>query len=455
MSWKKIIILLAILALLAAGILLVNRREKQKQAGEGRLVNLAADKVARIELQRGDLRLVLVKNDPFWNLELPIQARASKVAVENILDDFCNLKYDRMVEKECRDLGRYGLDKPEIELRLFEKGMTQPVAVIQLGIKNELDSSSYAKLSSANQVVLIAGYRRGYLEKEVFDFRDKKFFEFDTTQVTALGFQFQDASYQFSKKGDQWFMEKPLFSLAQESKLTDILSRAATLEAKTFKEKSSMETRKAYGFDKPLIDVTLTMKSGTKKLQLVKKNDLFYAITPEFPEICEIDKEFSEKFLKEAKEYREYKVLPFFSFEVMSIEFKGVGFSFSAQKDKEQNWRITQPATKETPDIDKINALLGEIQDLEARDFIDQPSSPAGEFPFAITLKTGSGESGPLKTIRLLLGQAKDNAVTARNPDLPYLFKVEPAILDKLPKKLADLTRTEEEKKSPAGVTLP
>ncbi len=41
MSWKKIIILLAILAVLAAGILLVNRQEKLKQAVEGRLLDLA------------------------------------------------------------------------------------------------------------------------------------------------------------------------------------------------------------------------------------------------------------------------------------------------------------------------------------------------------------------------------------------------------------------------------
>ncbi len=101
-------------------------------------------------------------------------------------------------------------------------------------MKNNLDSSSYAKLAAGGKVVSIASYKRNVLEKDLFAFRDKKFFDFDNLAVTSMSYRYEGDGFDFYKKDDRWFMDKPVFSLAQEAKVGEILSAAAMLEAKAF-----------------------------------------------------------------------------------------------------------------------------------------------------------------------------------------------------------------------------
>ncbi len=360
MSWKKIYILLAVFIGLVVVITLVNNRQKQAQAKEGKLLDIKTDAISKFIIHKSTQRLTFVKEGGVWQLSEPVQAKADKIAVENVLDDFCGLRYDKLVETDARDLKTYGLAQPEIELRLYEQDMSKPSCTIQLGMKNELDSSSYTKLSSSNQVVLIASYKRNYLEKDLFDFRDKKFFEFDTTQVSGLTFSSENKTFAFAKKDDQWFMEAPLYSAVQESKISDILSKASQLEAKAFKEKPSEEKLKAYSLDKPLLAITFKLKDKQKQLRVAKKEDKFYATTPDFPEICEIDKELVDKFGKEPGDYRERKVAVFNTFDVKEIEFKGSAWACAFKKNKEGQWELVKPASKQKPDEEKISKLLSD-----------------------------------------------------------------------------------------------
>jgi hypothetical protein len=126
MSWRRIVVLFGLLAVMGIAIFLVNRGERQKQENEGKLLSVTAANVTKLELQRGDQTFRFVRSDPVWNLELPLKAKADRVSVENILDDFCALKYEKVVEKEAKDLGRYRLDKPEFELRIYEKDPLKP-----------------------------------------------------------------------------------------------------------------------------------------------------------------------------------------------------------------------------------------------------------------------------------------------------------------------------------------
>ena len=117
MNWKKIVILALVLLVLITAISLVNRKETLKEGAEGVLLDFPAAEIEKIELRQKDMKFVFVRKEALWYLREPLAARADKVALEGILDDFCPLKYDRLVEENARDLKNYGLDKPEIELK--------------------------------------------------------------------------------------------------------------------------------------------------------------------------------------------------------------------------------------------------------------------------------------------------------------------------------------------------
>ena len=149
MNWRKILALAFFLAALAVAIAWVSRREKQRPVAGEMLLDIPADAVERIELRNANGRFVFFRRDTLWHLEEPLATRADKVALESILDNFCQLKYDRLVAEDSRDLQAFGLDDPEIELKLFAAG--RPAAAVLLGVKNGLDDSSYARLAKRQQ----------------------------------------------------------------------------------------------------------------------------------------------------------------------------------------------------------------------------------------------------------------------------------------------------------------
>jgi hypothetical protein len=438
MSWKKILALALLLAVLVIAIVYVDQRAKGRLAVEGILLDIPAASVEKIELRNLDGRFVFSRRDMQWNLLEPLAAKADKVALESILDDFCQLKYDRLVAENARDLKDFGLDKPEIELKLFTDD--KQVHAILLGVKNSLDDSSYAKLSPGGKVVSIAAYKRNDLEKGLFAFRDKKFLEIDTMAVTDLGYRLGNMVFSFAKKGEQWFLEKPVYSLVQEGKVSDILASASLLEALSFAPAADADARRGFGLEKPLLTAEFRSSSGSRKITVGKKGEKSYAWIEGTSEICEISKDFLEKFSSDAVFFREKKVARFYAFDVRELAFQKGTFNFSARKNTAGAWEFSKPGAGKKPSAEKINRLLTALADCEAREFIDGARA-LPVFTSRVTLKTEDpADPEKLSAIIMEFAAAEGETVIARNPALPYSFKVGKEILAKLPGKMDDIT---------------
>lgn len=440
MNWKKIIALLLFLLVLITAIILVDQGEKRKMAVEGILLDFPAAAVEKIELLQTDKKFVFALQDGVWRLTEPLTAKADKIALESILDNFCPLKYDRLVAEAGGDLKNFGLNKPEIELRLFAKDKTRPAHTILLGMKNNLDSSSYAKLAAGAKVVSIASYKRNNLEKDLFAFRDKRFSEFDNLAVTNMTWNYENSDFSFIKKNDQWFMDKPIFSLAQETKVSEILSAASMLEAKSFAAAVSAASRREFGLETPLLTVEFRSATGPKKIAVAKQGELYYALADGFNEVCEIEKDFLEKFNSDASSFREKKVALFYSFDIRELKFKHGTFGFEIRKGADNGWQFIKPSVGKKLNEEKINLLLTALADCEAREFVDNPKT-LPEFATRIAMKAeNSANPGQFNSIIMEFGAADGETVMARNPALAYWFKVGKEILQKLPQKMEDIT---------------
>jgi hypothetical protein len=446
MSWKKIVILGLVLLVLITAIFIVNRKEIGKEGAEGILLDFPAASVEKIELRQKDMKFVFARKGLLWYLQEPLAAKADKVVLESILDDFCPLKYDRLVEENARDLKNYGLDKPEIELKLFAKDMVAPSHTILLGMKNNLDSSSYAKLADGDKVVLLAAYKRNNLEKNLFAFRDKKILEFDSLAVASINYHYENSDFVFYKKGDQWFMDKPIFSLAQEAKVSGILSAASLLEAQAFVGAVNADSCREFNLKKPILKVEFKSASGSKKIAVGKKGDQYFAQADGFAEICEIDKDFCEKFSLDSAAFREKKIASFYAFDVRELQFQSGPFGFAIKKNIANAWELLNPPLKIKLSEEKISQLLTALADCEAREFVDNPQGTP-EFGIAIKLQVENPQNpGQLKNMEIDFASAKKDTVCVRNPSLPYWFKVDKEIMGKLPKRIADISEVTQKK---------
>ena len=79
------------------------------------------------------------------------------------------------------------------------------------------------------------------------------------------------------------------------------------------------------------------------------------------------------------------------------------------------------------------------MADCEAKEFIDGPKAPI-EFTTRIVLKTEDpAEPGKRSETVMEFSAAEGETVFARNPELPYGFRVGKEILDKLPAKIDEI----------------
>ena len=444
MNWKKILALALLLAILFVAILYVDRRAKGKLAVEGTLIDMPADSVERIELRNQAGKFVFSRRDMQWYLLEPLAAKADKVALEGILDNFCALKYDRLVAENARGLKDFGLDSPEIELKLLAKG--QPGATVLLGMKNSLDDSSYAMLAAGGKVVSIAAYKRNDLEKGLFAFRDKKFLEIDVMAVSALDYRVGGKALAFTKKNGQWLLDKPVYSMAQDARVSDILTAASTLEALSFAAAPDAAARRGFGLKQPLLSAEFRAPGSVRRITVGKKGERFYAWVEGASEICEIARDFPDKFSGDAALFREKKVANFYAFDVRELAFRRGPFSFSVRKNAAGAWEFAKPAAGKKPGADKIERLLSALADCEAKEFIDGPRPQPG-FTTRVDLKVEDpADPEKLGTVTMEFSEIVGESVIARNPALPYDFKVGREILGKLPGRIDDIAED-----APAG----
>jgi hypothetical protein len=446
-NWRKIAALSLLLAALAAAIVIVSRRERSRQGGEGILLDIPADAVERIELHRRGESFVFSRQDVLWRLDAPLAAKADRAAVESILDNFCRLRYDRLVAAKAVELKDFGLDRPEIELLLSAKG--RPLATVLLGMKNVIDGSSYAKLAGDGRVVSIAAYGRNDLEKDLFAFRDKAVLELDSAAVQALDFRRGNSALAFARKEGRWFLEKPIYSLAQESKVEEILAAAAGLQARSFAPLLNSGGLGAFGLDKPELIAEFRSPSGMRRFRVGRQGKGLYAMADGAGEACAIDPDLLDKFAADPALFRERKVAPFFAFDVSEIAFRGAGFAFTARKDAAGSWRLEPAPPGKKASREKIENLLSALAGLEAKEFIDAASVPP-PFTTRIALKTVD-PTDPEKQTPVVIEIAAGEGETAivRNPALPYWFRVDRQALPKLPAGLDDVCE------APAGRPLP
>jgi len=349
------------------------------------------------------------------------------------------LKYDRLVAENAIDLKDFGLDAPEIELKLFARDMNRAAATVLLGMKNSLDDSSYAKLASGGKVVSIAAYKRNDLEKDLFAFRDKKFLEIDTMAVTGLDYRAGGKVLAFTKKNGQWLIEKPVRSLAQDAKVNDLLSAASTLEALSFTP-AGAAARRGFGLETPLLDIEFRSAGAVRKIAVAKKDERFYAWIEGADEICEIGKDFPEKFSPDASLFREKKVARFYAFDVRELAFARGSFRFAVRKNAAGAWEFHPAVAGKKPGAEKIERLLTALADCEAREFIDGPQDlPA--FTARVSLKAEDAADPENATaITMEFSEAQGETAFARNPALAYGFKVGKEILEKLPAGIDDIS---------------
>lgn len=448
-TFRTAFILLLVFVVLLAVVLFFEKKGQKDQARkekEGQLVDVASADIEKISLKKEDGTLTFQKDaQGTWRITEPLEAGAESYEVSSLVDTLAQLRFERVVEAEPKDIAAYEIPKGEVSFWL--KGQDKPLRILT-GLVNPLDQTLFAKREDETRVVLLSSTFKTTLEKKLFDFRQKDIFKFDTAQVARVKVKAKDIAWEAARRDDAWHLEAPVKALARKTTLDTLLDSLANLRAKEFlAETKTAEELKKRGLDNPGYEVELALPAANQNLvfALGKDGETMVATTSQSTKIVSFDGTLLTDLEKSVADLREKKIAEFYSWEADRVAVKTGSLTLAALKEKvgdEDLWRLETEA-KETADRTKVDDFVRKIEGLEAAEFIDSPGE-LGRYgldkPSAEVLIRTKDSEGKTKDWTVQFGtEDKDKKqVIVRNPKLDYLFRVDSAILGSIPKAAND-----------------
>jgi hypothetical protein len=152
-------------------------RDKAVFAGED------SREVKRIEIERPEGKLVLVKERGLWFLADP-RSRADRNRAAGIASRVRSAEMKEIASETSGDLEAYGLDAPSRRVRIEFEGEGPPALELEIGASK--DSDYYARSPAREQVFVLSSDLVDELDTAASELQSKKLFDYSTFAVKRL-----------------------------------------------------------------------------------------------------------------------------------------------------------------------------------------------------------------------------------------------------------------------------
>jgi hypothetical protein len=251
-------------------------------------------KLERVELESPKGKVALAVDGGVWKITAPAALKVDETAMSDLLFKARDLKAKEFVAEDHKQLARYGLDRPEVRLSLWEKEAKEPKTLLVAAAKEK--DLAYATVTgggAAQPVVLVDGKALADLARSAQDLRDRTVLgSFDVQSVTRVEIKRKDATLVLERKGDtDWQLVAPRQGKARATRVSDFLWTLRSLRWRDLVAEQGWDAAK-YGLDTPAATITLAGKDG-KPLAAVAvggrdKGDVYVRV-PEQPALYAVE----------------------------------------------------------------------------------------------------------------------------------------------------------------------
>jgi len=342
------------------------------------------DVATKLEIARGDEQVVLEKTDALhWRLRKPVDARADRSAVLAILTDIKNLRIESTVEPkpdQAADADPFGLKKPRVTAA-FWLGDTRHELLIGSEVKGARDyeKKAYVQVAGSDSVYVVDNPLVDKVDKKAADFRDKHVFERtrDPEKATAVRVIGAKPKLALELKDKAWRLTAPVADLADDSKVTSLLSKARNLDVQDYVSEDPAKLAD-YGLDKPQLtcelvaadDATMTLLVGSKAKDDEKK---LYAKRGEEPSIFTINADFVADIRPSLDDLRQRKVADLAEDDVTRVELTRGGATWAvARKNRDDDWKLAKPREADAQ-ASAVDDFLRDLKKLRVARWVDDP----------------------------------------------------------------------------------
>lgn len=411
MSLPKAIVMVVMLATLGAYVYFVELPQAERDAEKQTILTFEKDAVDTFTLIYPDRTIRLKQAAPAgWDIVEPIQAKADKTTVDNMLNTLADEEVTRRLDPDAAaDLALYGLDEPLVKIQLALNDGTK-LPQLSIGKDTPVGYSAYVQKEGDPQLHLTRQAFRLGMIKEVKELRDKTVLPFVSTDVKKITISGPEKNIVLAYTDAGWTLEQPAVYTVEAAAVLNYLSTLQGMQSEDFIEQPLLEMSD-FGLDPAQLtvslqigeDTTQTISIGDEKAtagtqRYVKRNDgeTLYLVREG------ILKDLS----KAANDFRDKTVASIPEEKIEKVEVKRQdGEDFTITRGAENKWKIdtTQAGTLKAATLSQFVADLRELRGFEiAADNPDDLSTYGLDTP-ALTLIASDEDGERLSTV--LLGQ--------------------------------------------------
>ncbi len=407
--------------------------------------------VKRVEVHHDD-QLIAVESegDKGWKMVAPLEARADKTKVNDLVSALNAAKVKEFSEETSQDLAKYGLNPPRWRLTFFI-GDDRAEKSLLLGDEDTAKNGLNAKRGAMDAVFLVESKLLEKLPKEASDWRDRTLMAFKRDDVERVEIRDGDSVVEMACvdncgkiPDDRWQIRQPLVAKADAVKVRTLLRNLEELKAKSFVTEAATDFT-PYGLDHPAVQIHIGLKDKSAPVTVfLGREDADkggrYLKLAERPAVYLIDTKDSADLVKTAPELRDLKLLAFKARDVRKIEVTQPDATVVLEGDGD-TWTQVKP-TKAKLEGYKVRSLLWKLEDLEFKEewaaTAVAPDVHGLEQPAATVTLWAEG-SKKLETLKLGKKLAGKEWIYAQIESNPMLYAVDAKVLADLPKGAGDI----------------
>jgi hypothetical protein len=381
MHWRTTIVLLLITIGVGAYISLRDLRQptrEERDALAKQVINVAPDSVTQVTLQVPTGTIVVERAGSGWRL-MPQGVRADESRIAGLLNQTSPLTAQRVLsgspEKPLDDAA-FGLSPEAGSITWLANGRS---TTLLFGDTTAVGESRYAKRADRPEIYVVPAslFDESAVPRE--QFRDPSLIPVTGWTVDTLAVESQASAFALTRRGEAWWLMKPLEDLAGRGEVTTLVNRVGGIRIARFVDDVPQAERLAeWGFDHPKAALTVTVKEAPGAVTIVFGKTLpdapgmVYAKRSDEPALYAVAASDVDSLLIDPHGLRSKACFEFFTSQAAKIELQSGDTRWTAVK-RDGRWQAE--GTGAVLDTARVEDLLNTAADLRLGGFVEDAAA--------------------------------------------------------------------------------
>lgn len=403
MRLRNTLLLGILCAALGAYVYFVEFEKAEEEAKKKTLLEVKQEDITAVTLSYPDREIALEKSGDSWTMTKPVKAAADQISAGNLARAIAECELKKTLDDAPADLSPFGLDQPQITVRVKTKDKELPA--IKIGKNTPVGYNTYVQLEGNPKIFLTGSAFEAGMKKEPRDLRDKQILNVADDAVTRITLAATDRNIVLAKSGDQWKIEQPGPFAADAATVRSLIGTLRSARATDFPAEEAVDLAE-YGLDQPRLTLTVTSGPNNEEKKLIvgkdKDDKELYVKAGDRPTIFTVSDWVFRDLDKKVNDLRDKSALAFEKDAVREITLQRADETIRLSRaDKDKEWQIAGNDTK--PDQTRVETFVGDLKDLKGHEIASDDPAEHARYGLAAPLLTITVKdaSAPVGTIKL------------------------------------------------------